>query len=203
MKPTNIQPNDEKQEAEREDNDAPDLKPSIYQDNRIIIQHSSVSMNAVAPGGSVSIQGTIENTVNSIKQLLYPLQIEQFKQLLLQLQDAIATKPNLPNKEKGMEKVQALAKTTQCPTSAMKYLHYPIKTVTKDCICVTLDKQANVKLMDALNFQKYRQGKSHRYYGGYATKSPIKLTPPCSGNWHVTIDLGGYAGSASTSVAVV
>ena len=84
-----------------------------------------------------------------------------------------------------------------------KYLHYPITAGPNDCVRVTLDKQANVKLMDALNFQKYCQGKSHHYYGGCAKQSPVSLIPPCSGNWHVTIDLGGYGGSVSASVAVV
>ena len=42
-----------------------------------------------------------------------------------------------------------------------------------------------------------------RYYGGYVTKSPYRITVPSSGRWYVTIDLGGYAGSVKHSVQAV
>ena len=95
------------------------------QDNSITIKDSSVNLNGVAPGGSVSIQGTIDNTINTIDQLSDSLQTEQLKELLTQLQDAIATEPNLPdeNKAEALEEVQALAKAGQNPgDGAMKKL---------------------------------------------------------------------------------
>ncbi|MGP4878187.1 DUF1883 domain-containing protein [Klebsiella pneumoniae] len=42
----------------------------------------------------------------------------------------------------------------------------------------------------------------HRYYGGYVTSSQTRLKVPCSGNWYVTIDLGGRSGRVSSSVNV-
>lgn len=62
---------------------------------------------------------------------------------------------------------------------------------------------ANVRLMDSTNFQNYRTGRKHRYYGGYATKSPVKLQIPRSGRWYVVIDLGGYKGTVKSSVQVL
>lgn len=85
----------------------------------------------------------------------------------------------------------------------MKFLHYEVNLNTADAVRVTLDRQANVRLLDSNNFQKYRNGQSHNYYGGLATHSPMVLRAPHSGHWHVVIDLGGYAGSVSASVDVV
>jgi Domain of unknown function (DUF1883) len=85
----------------------------------------------------------------------------------------------------------------------MKFLHYEVNLNTAQAVRVTLNRQANVRLLDSNNFQKYRNGKSHDYYGGLATHSPMLVRAPHSGDWHVVIDLGGYAGSVSASVDVV
>lgn len=34
---------------------------------------------------------------------------------------------------------------------------------------------ANVRLMDTSNYNNYKNGRRHTYYGGLATKSPIVL----------------------------
>ena len=62
---------------------------------------------------------------------------------------------------------------------------------------------ANVKLMDNSNFQSYKSGRKHTYYGGYVTKSPYKLPVPRSGRWYITIDLGGYSGRISSNIRVL
>jgi hypothetical protein len=82
----------------------------------------------------------------------------------------------------------------------MNFLKYELDAGPDDVIQVRLDKQANVRLMDDDNFQKYRSGQQHKYYGGHAVKSPVRLRPPHSGRWYVVIDLGGYAGTVNASV---
>lgn len=62
---------------------------------------------------------------------------------------------------------------------------------------------ANVKVMDSSNFQSYKSGRRHSYYGGYVTRSPYKVSIPNSGTWYVTIDLGGYKGTVRSSVQVL
>ncbi len=57
---------------------------------------------------------------------------------------------------------------------------------------VTLDKQANVKMMDTTNYRPYRSGQSHHYYDDLAKVSLFDMRPPYYGRWHVTVDLGGY-----------
>ena len=73
-----------------------------------------------------------------------------------------------------------------------------------EIVKVTLSgNAANVKLMDSLNFQKYRRGNKHKFYGGQAVRSPVHIPIPHSGIWHVIIDFGGFAGRAQTSVNVL
>lgn len=68
---------------------------------------------------------------------------------------------------------------------------------------IELDKAANVQVMDSGNFNNYRYGQGHRYYGGYVTRSPYRVTLPRPGHWYVTVDLGGYAGSVRAGVQVL
>lgn len=84
----------------------------------------------------------------------------------------------------------------------MNYLHYDLQLSESDVVVVTLDKQANVQLLDDSNYSKYRRGETFRYYGGLAKKSPVRLQPPHAGHWHLTVDLGGYSGTVRASVSV-
>lgn len=68
---------------------------------------------------------------------------------------------------------------------------------------ITLSSGANVRLMDSSNFSNYRSGRQHRYYGGLAKQSPIRLTIPNSGHWHVAVDMQGLRGSTRASVRVL
>jgi hypothetical protein len=82
----------------------------------------------------------------------------------------------------------------------MNYLKYEFDAGPEDAIQVQLDKPANVRLMDRENFQKYQSGQQHKYYGGHATSSPVRLRPPHAGHWYVVVDLGGYVGTVRASV---
>jgi hypothetical protein len=68
---------------------------------------------------------------------------------------------------------------------------------------VTLGYAANVRLMDSSNFNSFRAGRQHRYFGGHATQSPVRLNVPNAGNWYVVVDLGGYAGKMQSSARVL
>jgi hypothetical protein len=85
----------------------------------------------------------------------------------------------------------------------MKFLDYDVRAAAGDTVVVELDRQANVRLLDSTNFSRYRRGERHEFFGGLATASPVRLTVPRNGHWHVVVDLGGYAGSVHASVAVV
>jgi hypothetical protein len=86
----------------------------------------------------------------------------------------------------------------------MQYIHNDLGNLHGgEVIEVSLSSQANVKLMDSYNFSSYRSGGQHRYFGGHATQSPIRLQVPNAGHWHVAIDLGGYGGNVRAGVRVL
>lgn len=83
----------------------------------------------------------------------------------------------------------------------MNFLHSDSSLDRGEAALVTLDSQANVMLMDDINFSAYRSGRSYRYFGGLAERSPVRLVAPHSGHWNVVVDLGGYAGSVRAGVS--
>ena len=85
----------------------------------------------------------------------------------------------------------------------MKFLDYEFNLGSDDAVEVRLDKQANVRMLDEQNFERYRCGQPYDFYGGWATVSPVLLRPPYAGQWHVVVDLGGYAGTVCATAHVV
>ena len=85
----------------------------------------------------------------------------------------------------------------------MNFLHYDLELDSNQAVEVTLDKQANVRLLDDSNYGLYRRGQPHTYYGGLAKASPVRLAPPRPGRWHLVVDLGGYAGTVKASVRTI
>jgi len=83
------------------------------------------------------------------------------------------------------------------------FLHYEINADSGDIVEVTLDSQANVRLLDSINFSRFQRGQQHQCRGGRALKSPFRLGVPSSGHWHVVVDLGGYAGRVKAGVRVI
>lgn len=87
----------------------------------------------------------------------------------------------------------------------MNFSHYDLGHVERGSIVVvTLQgSAANVRLMDSSNFSSYRAGRQHRYHGGLARSSPVRLAVPSSGHWHLTVDMQGLRGTVRTGVNVV
>jgi hypothetical protein len=82
----------------------------------------------------------------------------------------------------------------------MGFLHSDFNIGPDDVVQVELDKQANVRMLDETNFARYRRGERHSYYGGLATSSPVRLSPPHHGHWYVVVDLGGYRGYVRAAI---
>ncbi|WZP01244.1 DUF1883 domain-containing protein (plasmid) [Isosphaeraceae bacterium EP7] len=83
----------------------------------------------------------------------------------------------------------------------MDFLHADYYLQTGDAAVVTLDRQANVLLLDDINYSAYRRGDSYHYYGGLAKRSPCRVIAPHSGHWHVVVDLGGNGGSVRAGIS--
>jgi len=67
---------------------------------------------------------------------------------------------------------------------------------------VSLTAVANVRLMDTLNYTNYKNGVKHIYTGGVVRQSPIRLSIPTLGHWHIAIDTHGIQGSDGLKAAV-
>ncbi|MBL7902994.1 MAG: DUF1883 domain-containing protein [Bacteroidia bacterium] len=87
----------------------------------------------------------------------------------------------------------------------MNFTHYDLGRKEKGQIVeITLSgSAANVRLMDSSNFQNYRNGRQHKYFGGLAKQSPVRLSIPSSGNWHVTVDMQGLRGTVRSSIRMM
>ncbi len=62
---------------------------------------------------------------------------------------------------------------------------------------------ANVRLMTSSDFNNYRNGRQHRYHGGLASRSPVRLAIPHSGHWYVTVDMQGLRGNVRSSARIL
>ena len=87
----------------------------------------------------------------------------------------------------------------------MSFTHYNLGHVEPgSVVVVTLSgSAANVRLMDGSNFSSYKSGRQHRYVGGLAKRSPVRLPVPHSGTWHVAVDMQGLRGSVRSGVQVI
>lgn len=85
----------------------------------------------------------------------------------------------------------------------MNFLHTELWMGPHDQVLVDVDAQANVMLLDDINFSSYKQGRSYSYVGGWATRSPVRLSPSHQGHWNVIVDLGGRAGQVRANVRLL
>lgn len=86
----------------------------------------------------------------------------------------------------------------------MQFIHHKLGSLQRgEIVEVTLNTQANVKLMTSSNFNNYKNGRRHSYHGGLVKRSPFRIEVPNSGTWVVTVDLGGHSGKIGSSVRVL
>ncbi len=87
----------------------------------------------------------------------------------------------------------------------MQFTHYDLGNKDRGEIVeiILSGSAANVRLMDSSNFQSYRNGRQHRYFGGLAKQSPVRLQIPNSGHWHVTVDMQGLRGTVRSSIRML
>ena len=90
----------------------------------------------------------------------------------------------------------------------MDYLHYKVHVKQGEIIRVSLDEktdvtQAVIRLLDSLNYFKYRSGKKYIETTRSQHESPVRLKPPYKGEWHVVIDMGGRRGVVKARVDVL
>jgi hypothetical protein len=86
----------------------------------------------------------------------------------------------------------------------MNFLYYKVDAGPQDTILVNMNGRANVRLLDSLNYYKYKIGKKYEESGGgEALDSPVHLKAPYKAKWHVVVDLGKAGGEVRATVDVV
>jgi hypothetical protein len=85
------------------------------------------------------------------------------------------------------------------------FIHSDLGNLSRgDMVEVTLSgSAANVRLLDGSNFSRYREGQQHRYHGGLAQRSPVRIGVPSSGRWHLAVDMQGLRGTTRAGVRVI
>lgn len=73
----------------------------------------------------------------------------------------------------------------------MRFVHTREYLSTGDVVVVQCSHQCNVRVMSDSDFQSFKSGRSHNYHGGHYTMLPARIVVPHSGQWNITIDLGG------------
>ena len=87
----------------------------------------------------------------------------------------------------------------------MQFVHHDLgQRKSGEIVEITLSgSAANVRLLDTSNLSSYRNGRQHRYIGGLAKQSPVRLQVPRSGHWHVAVDMQGLRGNVRSSARIL
>lgn len=87
---------------------------------------------------------------------------------------------------------------------SFSYTHYDLDMQRAGTVIeITLSAIANVRLMTHANFDLFKNARQHKFLGGVAKQSPIRLKIPDNGHWHVVVDMEGHPGKAQSSIKVV
>jgi hypothetical protein len=87
---------------------------------------------------------------------------------------------------------------------AFRFTHFDLSMQRPGTVIeVTLSAVNNVRLMTAVNYQRFTEKLDFKFVGGVAKKSPIRLTIPEGGHWHVVVDCEGHHGLADSAVKMI
>ena len=82
----------------------------------------------------------------------------------------------------------------------LEFIHFIVKAGPESIIQVNITQPAYVRLMDEVNFQKYKMKKRYTFTGGYASTPKVDLRPNQRAEWHVVVDLEGLDGEVRASL---
>ena len=83
------------------------------------------------------------------------------------------------------------------------YTHYDLDMQRAGTVIeITLSAIANVRLMTHANYDLFKNARQHKFLGGVAKQSPIRLKVPENGHWHVVVDMEGHSGKAQSSIKI-
>jgi hypothetical protein len=90
------------------------------------------------------------------------------------------------------------------PRPIFRFKHYELGGLRAGTTLeVTLSAVNNVRLMTDPHFKRFLETQPYRYIGGVTKKSPVRLTIPEDGLWHLVVDTEGHHGLAESSVKLL
>ena len=84
----------------------------------------------------------------------------------------------------------------------MKFLYNSFKAKKKQIVKVSLSRPTKVKLLTAFDLKKYKQGRTHRYRGGFFEESTIYFRLPADGIWYVVVEKGSHSAPIEVEASV-
>ena len=85
----------------------------------------------------------------------------------------------------------------------MQFLHQREYLNQGDVVVVDCSHRCNIRLMSDADFNSYRRGGPHHYYGGHYDRLPARIVVPDDGFWNITLDLGGGSASIRRCIGIM
>lgn len=85
----------------------------------------------------------------------------------------------------------------------MEYSYSKMHLKKGDIVEVSLEKQANVILLDHINYVKFKNQRNYDYYGGFAKKTPCRMKVPNTGTWYLVVNENGNSGIINFSINTI
>ncbi len=74
----------------------------------------------------------------------------------------------------------------------MKILSRKVTAKKRQLISVHVDRSAIVKFFTPMQFEKYKKGLTHHYWGGFTEEMPAIFEVPQKGSYFAVVELGTY-----------
>lgn len=74
----------------------------------------------------------------------------------------------------------------------MKFLYKKFQAKKKEIIEVTIDRPTKVRFMTAVDFKRYKNGRSFNFFGGTFDGSTVHFVLPYDSVWHVVVEKGSH-----------
>ena len=85
----------------------------------------------------------------------------------------------------------------------MEYSYSKMNLKKGEIVEVNLEKQANVILLDHINYVKFKNQRNYDYYGGFAKKNPCRMRVPNTGTWYLVVNQDGNSGIVNFSINTI
>ena len=74
----------------------------------------------------------------------------------------------------------------------MKFLYKKFQAKKKEIVEVRIDRPTQVRFMTAVDFKRYKNGRSFNFFGGTFEGSLVRFVLPYDSVWHVVVEKGTH-----------